>query len=51
MHATRKLVVETHCRYNIEERTYPKVEEILGEYDLEVHFAEDNGVVYAWRKD
>jgi len=25
--------------------------EILGKYDYEIHFAEDNGVVYAWRKN
>lgn len=51
LQTTRKLAVETHGRYDIEKRTYPRVLEILGKYDLEVNFAEDNGVVYAWRKD
>jgi len=49
LETTRKLVIETHARFNIDKRTYPKVLEILNKYDYEVRFAEDNGVVYAWR--
>jgi FkbM family methyltransferase len=45
----RKLAVETHSRYDIHARTYPKVIEILRNYDFKIRFAEDNGVVYAWR--
>lgn len=51
LQTTRKLVVETHWRYDVEKKTFPRVLEILGKYDIEVHFVEDNGVVYAWRKD
>jgi FkbM family methyltransferase len=46
---TRKLAVETHCRYDAAARTYPKVLEILKKYDCKIRFTEDNGVVYAWR--
>jgi FkbM family methyltransferase len=46
-----KLIVETHCRYISEKRTYPRILEILGKYNFKLHFALDNGVVYAWRKD
>jgi len=49
LETTRKLAVETHNRYNIDTRTYPKVIEILKKYDYDIRFAEDNGVVYAWR--
>jgi len=45
----RKLVVETHNRFNIRTRTYPEVIKILENYDYEIRFAKDNGVVYAWR--
>jgi FkbM family methyltransferase len=45
----RKLAVETHARYDAAKRTYPRVLDILNKYDFEIHFAEDNGVVYAWR--
>ncbi len=49
LETTRKLVVETHERFNIDKRTYPKVLEILTKYDYEIRFAADNGVVYAWQ--
>jgi FkbM family methyltransferase len=45
----RNLIVETHCRTDEQRRTYPKVLEILKRYDIQVKFAMDNGLVYAWR--
>jgi FkbM family methyltransferase len=45
----RKLIVETHSRTDEQKRTYPKVLEILEQYDYQVKFAMDNGLVYAWR--
>jgi len=48
--AVRKLAVETHNRFDMEKRTYPKVIETLKKYDFkEVRFILDNGLVYAWR--
>jgi len=44
-----KLVVETHDRYSEERRTYPRVLEILRQYDFKIRFEMDNGLVYAWR--
>jgi FkbM family methyltransferase len=50
LETVRKLVVETHDRFNTAKRTYPKVIEILKKYDFkEVRFVLGNGVVYAWR--
>jgi FkbM family methyltransferase len=49
LETTRKLVVETHARFDVDKRTYPKVMEILKKYNYEIRFAEDNGVVYAWK--
>ncbi|MEM2211633.1 MAG: FkbM family methyltransferase [Nitrososphaerales archaeon] len=43
----QKLVVETHNRFDVEKRTYPKVLEILRNYYSEIHFCMDNGIVYA----
>jgi FkbM family methyltransferase len=46
----KKLVVETHSRYDPQKRTYPKVLEIIKNYDFaKVEFSMDNGIVYAWR--
>jgi FkbM family methyltransferase len=45
----RKLIVATHSRTDEQQRTYPKVLEILEQYDFQVKFAMDNGLVYAWR--
>jgi FkbM family methyltransferase len=45
----RKLVVATHSRTDEQRRTYPKVLEILGQYEFKLEFAMDNGLVYAWR--
>jgi FkbM family methyltransferase len=50
LQTVRKLVVETHHRFDIEKRAYPKVMEILKKYDFkEVRFILDKGVAYAWR--
>jgi FkbM family methyltransferase len=45
----RKLVVATHSRTDEQQRTYPKVLEILKQYEFQLEFAMDNGLVYAWR--
>jgi FkbM family methyltransferase len=45
----RKLVVETHARYDEQKRTFPRVLEILERYDYQIRFTMDNGCVYAWK--
>jgi FkbM family methyltransferase len=45
-----KFILDTHFRYDPKKRTYPKVMEMLKDFDHELHFSMDNGQVYAIRK-
>jgi FkbM family methyltransferase len=50
LHRVPKFIVDTHYRYDPEKRTYPRVLEMLKDFEHELHFDLDNGHVYAMRK-
>jgi FkbM family methyltransferase len=49
MEHTRKLVVETHGRYNVKNRTWPQVLWLVQKHYGHVKYEHDNGCVYAWK--
>jgi len=49
MERTRKLIVETHCRYDMEKRTWPQVLPLVQKQYPHVKYEQDNGCVYAWK--